>query len=97
MSISTRMCVQSLEPLCVEVKELTKCMRAILTATIQLRECGNDVDQLVDVQYSLAASYARTSPLLRQSWLNTMCKTHKDHSFLVEVCIVSFSFTYRFF
>lgn len=83
---------QLLAPLTSEVKELTKCMRTILTATQQLRECREDKETLVDLEYSLASSYARTSPGIRREWLASMCQEHLSMKSLVEVSSIASSF-----
>lgn len=59
----------------VEVKDLTKRVRTVLMATIQMREHHHDPEMLVDLQHSLANSYAST-PELRHTWLETMTRNH---------------------
>ncbi|XP_046413521.1 dedicator of cytokinesis protein 9 isoform X5 [Neodiprion fabricii] len=59
----------------VEVKDLTKRIRTVLMATAQMREHNNDPEMLVDLQHSLANSYAST-PELRHTWLETMARNH---------------------
>ncbi|GFO49935.1 dedicator of cytokinesis protein 9 [Plakobranchus ocellatus] len=44
-------------------------------ATAQMKENENDPELLVDLQYSLAQSYAST-PELRKTWLDAMAKLH---------------------
>lgn len=61
-----------------EVREL---MRKIRTA---LREHENDPEKLMDLQWSLANSYAETSPALRRAWLQSMAKTHEKEGNLSE-------------
>lgn len=64
-----------------EVKDLTKRIRTVLMATVQMREHHQDPEMLVDLQHSLANSYAST-PELRHTWLETMTRNHvKDGNF----------------
>ncbi|XP_051876848.1 dedicator of cytokinesis protein 11 [Pristis pectinata] len=58
-----------------EVKDLTKRIRTVLMATAQMKEHEKDPEMLVDLQYSLAKSYAST-PELRKTWLGSMAKIH---------------------
>ncbi|XP_042336149.1 dedicator of cytokinesis protein 11 isoform X2 [Sceloporus undulatus] len=58
-----------------EVKDLTKKIRTVLMATAQMKEHEKDPEMLVDLQYSLAKSYAST-PELRKTWLDSMAKIH---------------------
>uniref|UniRef100_A0ABM5EVP8 Dedicator of cytokinesis protein 11 isoform X1 n=1 Tax=Pogona vitticeps TaxID=103695 RepID=A0ABM5EVP8_9SAUR len=58
-----------------EVKDLTKRIRTVLMATAQMKEHERDPEMLVDLQYSLAKSYAST-PELRKTWLDSMAKIH---------------------
>ncbi|XP_059143598.1 dedicator of cytokinesis protein 9-like isoform X5 [Physella acuta] len=58
-----------------EVRDLTKRIRTVLMATAQMRENENDPELLVDLQYSLAKSYAST-PELRKTWLQAMAVLH---------------------
>lgn len=44
-------------------------------ATVQMREHHHDPEMLVDLQHSLANSYAST-PELRHTWLETMTRNH---------------------
>ncbi|XP_076304439.1 dedicator of cytokinesis protein Ziz isoform X14 [Tachypleus tridentatus] len=59
-----------------EVKDLTKRIRTVLMATVQMREHENDPEMLVDLKHSLANSYAAT-PALRKTWLESMAQNHK--------------------
>lgn len=59
----------------VEVKDLTKRVRTVLMATVQMKELHHDPEMLVDLQHSLANSYAST-PELRHTWLDTMTRNH---------------------
>lgn len=64
-----------------EVKDLTKRIRTVLMATAQMREHHHDPEMLVDLQHSLANSYAST-PELRHTWLEAMTRNHvKDGNF----------------
>ncbi|PSN40266.1 Dedicator of cytokinesis protein 11 [Blattella germanica] len=58
-----------------EVKDLTKRIRTVLMATAQMREHHHDPEMLVDLQHSLANSYAST-PELRHTWLEAMTRNH---------------------
>ncbi|XP_062850163.1 dedicator of cytokinesis protein 11 [Trichomycterus rosablanca] len=58
-----------------EVKSLTKRIRTVLMATAQMREHEKDPEMLLDLQYSLARSYAST-PELRRTWLDSMARAH---------------------
>ncbi|XP_069104043.1 dedicator of cytokinesis protein 9-like [Argopecten irradians] len=62
-----------------EVKDLTKRIRTVLMATAQMREHENDPEMLIDLQNSLAKSYAST-PELRKTWLDSMAKIHFRNS-----------------
>lgn len=77
-----------------EVKDLTKRIRTVLMATAQMKEHEKDPEMLVDLQYSLANSYAST-PELRRTWLESMAKIHARNGDLSEVksiCFLSFFF-----
>uniref|UniRef100_A0A8C4UQH7 Dedicator of cytokinesis 10 n=1 Tax=Falco tinnunculus TaxID=100819 RepID=A0A8C4UQH7_FALTI len=69
-----------------EVKDLTKRIRTVLMATAQMKEHEKDPEMLVDLQYSLANSYAST-PELRRTWLESMAKIHARNGDLSEVII----------
>lgn len=70
----------------VEVKDLTKRIRTVLMATAQMRELHHDPEMLVDLQHSLANSYAST-PELRFTWLQTMTRNHaKDSNYSEAAC-----------
>ncbi|KAM4020947.1 dedicator of cytokinesis protein 11 isoform 2-T2 [Anomaloglossus baeobatrachus] len=58
-----------------EVKDLTKRIRTVIMATAQMKEHERDPEMLIDLQYSLAKSYAST-PELRKTWLESMAKIH---------------------
>ncbi|XP_067852878.1 dedicator of cytokinesis protein 11 [Heptranchias perlo] len=66
-----------------EVKDLTKRIRTVLMATAQMKEHEKDPEMLVDLQYSLAKSYAST-PELRKTWLCSMAKIHLKNGDLSE-------------
>ncbi|XP_062916576.1 dedicator of cytokinesis protein 11 isoform X1 [Mobula hypostoma] len=66
-----------------EVKDLTKRIRTVLMATAQMKEHEKDPEMLVDLQYSLAKSYAST-PELRKTWLGSMAKIHVKNGDLSE-------------
>lgn len=71
-----------------EVKDLTKRIRTVLMATAQMKEHEKDPEMLVDLQYSLANSYAST-PELRRTWLESMAKIHARNGDLSEVTTVN--------
>lgn len=72
-----------------EVKDLTKRIRTVLMATVQMREHNQDPEMLVDLQHSLANSYAST-PELRHTWLETMTRNHVRDGNFSEVRIFFF-------
>lgn len=53
-------------------------------ATAQMKEHEKDPEMLVDLQYSLAKSYAST-PELRKTWLDSMARIHVKNGDLSEV------------
>uniref|UniRef100_A0A8C5ABG6 Dedicator of cytokinesis 10 n=1 Tax=Gadus morhua TaxID=8049 RepID=A0A8C5ABG6_GADMO len=71
-------------PFPAEVKDLTKRIRTVLMATAQMKEHEKDPEMLVDLQVSLANSYAST-PELRRTWLESMAKVHVRNGDLSEV------------
>ncbi|XP_056296692.1 dedicator of cytokinesis protein 10 isoform X4 [Pseudoliparis swirei] len=73
-------------PFPAEVKDLTKRIRTVLMATAQMKEHEKDPEMLVDLQYSLANSYAST-PELRCTWLESMAKVHVRNGDLSEAAI----------
>lgn len=81
----------------VEVKDLTKRVRTVLMATVQMREHHHDPEMLVDLQHSLANSYAST-PELRHTWLETMTRNHvRDGNFSeVKILLIAFKFQMTF-
>uniref|UniRef100_A0A663N718 Dedicator of cytokinesis 10 n=1 Tax=Athene cunicularia TaxID=194338 RepID=A0A663N718_ATHCN len=68
------------------VKDLTKRIRTVLMATAQMKEHEKDPEMLVDLQYSLANSYAST-PELRRTWLESMAKIHARNGDLSEAAM----------
>uniref|UniRef100_A0A3Q3FTV1 Dedicator of cytokinesis 9 n=1 Tax=Labrus bergylta TaxID=56723 RepID=A0A3Q3FTV1_9LABR len=68
-----------------DVKDLTKRIRTVLMATAQMKEHERDPEMLVDLQYSLAKSYAST-PELRKTWLDSMARIHVKNGDLSEGC-----------
>ena len=70
-----------------DVKDLTKRIRTVLMATAQMKEHERDPEMLVDLQYSLAKSYAST-PELRKTWLDSMARIHVKNGDLSEVCTI---------
>ncbi|CAJ1065465.1 dedicator of cytokinesis protein 10 isoform X3 [Xyrichtys novacula] len=73
-------------PFPAEVKDLTKRIRTVLMATAQMKEHEKDPEMLVDLQYSLANSYAST-PELRRTWLESMAKIHVRNGDLSEAAM----------
>ncbi|NXS89335.1 DOC11 protein, partial [Erpornis zantholeuca] len=69
-----------------EVKDLTKRIRTVLMATAQMKEHEKDPEMLVDLQYSLAKSYAST-PELRKTWLDSMAKIHMKNGDFSEAAM----------
>ncbi|XP_029369887.1 dedicator of cytokinesis protein 9-like isoform X2 [Echeneis naucrates] len=66
-----------------DVKDLTKRIRTVLMATEQMKEHENDLEMLVDLQYSLAKSYTST-PELRKTWLDSMARIHNKNGDMSE-------------
>ena len=58
-------------------------------ATQAMRDHKDDPEMLVDLQYSLAKSYAAT-PELRKTWLEAMSKAHQKHGNFSEVGNIRF-------
>lgn len=61
-----------------EVKDLTRRVRTVLMATAQMQAHHMDPERLLELQYSLANSYAST-PELRHTWLVTMARNHEQN------------------
>lgn len=66
-----------------EVKDLTKRVRTVLMATAQMQAHQMDPERLLELQLSLANSYAST-PELRHTWLVTMARNHEQHGNISE-------------
>uniref|UniRef100_A0A8D0CW74 Dedicator of cytokinesis 9 n=1 Tax=Sander lucioperca TaxID=283035 RepID=A0A8D0CW74_SANLU len=79
-----------------DVKDLTKRIRTVLMATAQMKEHERDPEMLVDLQYSLAKSYAST-PELRKTWLDSMARIHVKNGDLSEYHISSTDWIYFIF
>lgn len=58
-------------------------------ATAQMKEHEKDPEMLIDLQYSLAKSYAST-PELRKTWLDSMAKIHVKNGDFSEVTTYDF-------
>lgn len=69
-----------------EVKDLTKRVRTVLMATSQMQAHQADPERLLELQYSLANSYAST-PELRHTWLITMARNHEQNGNLSEAAL----------
>uniref|UniRef100_A0A3Q2G9E5 Dedicator of cytokinesis 9 n=1 Tax=Cyprinodon variegatus TaxID=28743 RepID=A0A3Q2G9E5_CYPVA len=61
-------------------------MQTVLMATAQMKEHERDPEMLVDLQYSLAKSYAST-PELRKTWLDSMARIHVKNGDLSEAAM----------
>ena len=66
------------------MKDLTKRIKTVLMATAQMKEHERDPEMLIDLQYSLANSYAST-PELRKTWLDSMARIHIRYGNFSEV------------
>lgn len=66
-----------------EVKDLTKRVRTVLMATAQMQSHTTDPERLLELQLSLANSYAST-PELRHTWLVTMARNHEINGNISE-------------
>ncbi|XP_070133933.1 dedicator of cytokinesis protein 9 isoform X4 [Drosophila bipectinata] len=66
-----------------EVKDLTRRVRTVLMATAQMQAHHMDPERLLELQHSLANSYAST-PELRHTWLVTMARNHEQNGNLSE-------------
>ncbi|XP_037961001.1 dedicator of cytokinesis protein 9 isoform X2 [Teleopsis dalmanni] len=66
-----------------EVKDLTRRVRTVLMATAQMQAHHMDPERLLELQYSLANSYAST-PELRHTWLVTMARNHEQNGNISE-------------
>lgn len=84
LCVFARLCMTQSTAFPSEVKGLTKRIRTVLMATAQMREHEKDPEMLLDLQYSLARSYAST-PELRRTWLDSMARAHLKNGDLSEV------------
>jgi hypothetical protein len=66
-----------------EVKDLTRRVRTVLMATAQMQAHHMDPEKLLELQHSLANSYAST-PELRHTWLVTMARNHEQNGNISE-------------
>lgn len=66
-----------------EVKDLTKRVRTVLMATHAMQAHHTDPERLLELQLSLANSYAST-PELRHTWLVTMARNHEINNNISE-------------
>ncbi|KFB37649.1 AGAP008535-PA-like protein [Anopheles sinensis] len=66
-----------------EVKDLTRRVRTVLMATAQMQAHHMDPERLLELQHSLANSYAST-PELRQTWLTSMANNHLQNGNISE-------------
>lgn len=66
-----------------EVKDLTRRVRTVLMATAQMQAHHMDPERLLELQLSLANSYAST-PELRHTWLITMARNHEQNGNISE-------------
>ncbi|XP_058060238.1 dedicator of cytokinesis protein 9 [Anopheles bellator] len=66
-----------------EVKDLTRRVRTVLMATAQMQAHHMEPERLLELQHSLANSYAST-PELRHTWLVTMARNHEQNGNISE-------------
>ena len=59
-----------------------------MMATAQMKEHERDPEMLIDLQYSLAISYAST-PELRKTWLDSMAVKHSENGNHSEVSLLT--------
>lgn len=71
-----------------EVKDLTKRVRTVLMATAQMQAHQMDPERMLELQNSLASSYAST-PELRHTWLITMARNHEQNGNISEAAMCS--------
>lgn len=69
-----------------EVKDLTKRVRTVLMATAQMQAHQMDPERMLELQHSLANSYAST-PELRHTWLVTMARNHEQNGNISEAAM----------
>ena len=67
-----------------EVNDLTERLSKILAITTKMKQCEDDADMLVDLQYKLAKSYAN-SVELRKTWLDSIASIHVKEKNYSEV------------
>ncbi|XP_063703194.1 dedicator of cytokinesis protein 9 isoform X3 [Culicoides brevitarsis] len=70
----------------IEVKDLTRRVRTVLMATAQMQSHQQDQERLLELQHSLANSYAST-PELRHTWLVSMARNHEQNGNLSEAAM----------
>ncbi|VDD76504.1 unnamed protein product [Mesocestoides corti] len=68
------------------IEDLIKRIRTVLTATDEMRTYGNDPYRKIDLQYSLAKSYA-SNPVLRRTWLEKLAELHLASKNMAEVAM----------
>ncbi|VDK40732.1 unnamed protein product [Taenia asiatica] len=68
------------------IEDLIKRIRTVLTATEEMRRYGNDLYRKIDLQYSLAKSYA-SNPVLRRTWLEKLAELHLASKNMAEVAM----------
>ncbi|KAM7539379.1 hypothetical protein Aperf_G00000050196 [Anoplocephala perfoliata] len=68
------------------IEDLIKRIRTVLTATEEMRSYGNDPYRKIDLQYSLAKSYA-SNPVLRRTWLEKLAELHLALKNMAEVAM----------
>uniref|UniRef100_A0A158QG89 PH domain-containing protein n=1 Tax=Hymenolepis diminuta TaxID=6216 RepID=A0A158QG89_HYMDI len=68
------------------IEDLIKRIRTVLTATEEMRRYSNDPYRKIDLQYSLAKSYA-SNPVLRRTWLEKLAELHLALKNMAEVAM----------
>ncbi|VDN96158.1 unnamed protein product [Rodentolepis nana] len=68
------------------IEDLIKRIRTVLTATEEMRRYSNDPYRKIDLQYSLAKSYA-SNPVLRRTWLEKLAELHLTLKNMAEVAM----------
>nr|VZI44876.1 unnamed protein product [Spirometra erinaceieuropaei] len=69
-----------------DIDDLIKRIRTVLTATDEMRRHSDDPERLIDLQYSLAKSYA-SNPVLRRAWLEKLAESHLSLKNMAEVAM----------
>uniref|UniRef100_A0A0V0J8H6 Dedicator of cytokinesis protein 11 n=1 Tax=Schistocephalus solidus TaxID=70667 RepID=A0A0V0J8H6_SCHSO len=69
-----------------DIDDLIKRIRTVLTATDEMRRHSDDPELLIDLQYSLAKSYA-SNPVLRRAWLEKLAESHLSLKNMAEVAM----------